>query len=306
MVMRFFIIPMAFLFTVTFSLFTKMYYTGKENVILTGSFESKNSFISYVNINESPYIVKQKKDATKQIALVRDALAAYIAQDLGIAHSVQIISAQDYIQGKKYRNLPAALLTLASGKMIQDLHDNRYGELCLKQRFPACNSSPGRWLTETIIYQMTWHWQLPLIIALDLFLSNPDRHRGNFFYDQTTDRFCLIDMDNIFRWDLPTLARKKLDIMVNVDKKKFSRKEIKALIKVRDTLTLLLKKYTPDKIIAHLHLFAQQVGYSDDDIINNKKIAKKIASHEKMIVKSRASTHELIKVLDKIINSFHK
>ena len=42
----------------------------------------------------------------------------------------------------------------------------------------------GGWLTEIIIDQMTWHRQLPIIIAFDLFISNTDRHRGNLFMMQ--------------------------------------------------------------------------------------------------------------------------
>src|SRR6266478_4580505 len=87
-----------FLFTISLSqsLLTKVHYTGKEKVIVTGKLESTNSIISYVTINGQEYIIKQKRDTARQImAAMRDAVAAYIAQDLNIAHSVQIISALD-------------------------------------------------------------------------------------------------------------------------------------------------------------------------------------------------------------------
>ena len=61
MVMRVFIVFVFFFITISSSMLCKIYYTGKENIILTGGFESKNSFISYVTINGSQYIVKQKK-----------------------------------------------------------------------------------------------------------------------------------------------------------------------------------------------------------------------------------------------------
>lgn len=305
MVMRVFIMFGFFLITISSSMLCKIYYTGKENVILTGGFESKNSFISYVTINGSHYIVKQKKKSTKKIAFVRDALAAYIAQDLGVAHEVQIVSAIDDIAGKMYRDVPATLHTRADGKMVSDLRGNKYFDLALKQRSPEEDPLANRWLTETIIHQMTWHKQLPIIIALDLFISNTDRHRGNLFYDEKTDRFCAIDMDNIYRRDLPALACEKLDLMVNVYQKKFTQEEIKALKSVRDTLQLLLKKHAPAKTIAQLHLFAKQAGYSNMEIMNGKNKSKKIASHEEMIVQSYMSAQKLVVVLDKIINSFY-
>lgn len=192
--------------------------------------------------------------------------------------------------------------TIAEGKTVREQPESRYYQLSLKQRSPE-DLLTGRWLTEEIIDQMTWHKQLPIIIALDLFICNTDRHGGNLFYDPVTDCFCAIDMDNIFRRDLPALACKKLDIMVNIHKKKFTKKEIIALASVRDTLQFLLKKYSSKQIIIQLNLFAKQVGKVS--VIDSKKMAKKIAHHEEMIVQSRKSVHKLIDALDEIISNFH-
>jgi hypothetical protein len=292
--------------SITLSLFSNVHYTGDEAVIMVRRFESKNSFISYVMINGRMYIVKQKKDVGKQRAsAMREALAAYIAQDLAIAHSVIIISAEDDITGKVNAQVPATLHTIAEGKTVRKQPESKYYRLCLKQRSPQGELGPDRWLTEEIIDQMTWHEQLPTIIALDLFLSNTDRHGGNLFYDEVTDRFCAIDMDNIFRRDLPELACQKLDIMINVYKKQFTAEEIAALVQVRDTLQFLLKQHTSKQIITQLHLFAQQACGKKAGSADKKKMAKKIKHHEEMIVKSRKSIHKLIAVLDKIIGNFH-
>lgn len=298
MVMRLFILQVTFFLSITSFTFSKIYYTGNETVVVTGNLDGKNSFISYVTINGCNYIIKQKKVTTKLMAMVRDALGAYIAKDLGIAPSAQIIEAKENIPGKVYPQLPAILQTLAHGKTVREQPESKYYKLSLKQRSPEDDQLVGRWLTETIINQMTWHKQLPIIIALDLFISNTDRHSGNLFYDPTTDSFCAIDMDCIFRCDIPAFACKKLDLMVNVYKKQFTIEEIEALTIVRDTLTFLLKKYTPKKIIAQLHVFVRQVECT--------KMVKKIAELEEMIIKNRASVRKLIVVLDKIINDFHQ
>ncbi|HLW72984.1 MAG TPA: hypothetical protein VKR54_02965 [Candidatus Babeliales bacterium] len=290
-------------FTMIFSLFSTIYYTGDEQVVLMSEFESKNSFISYVTINGYQYIIKQKKNIQKQMAAVRDALAAYIAQDLGIAHSVQIISVTQDIAGKVNKQQPATLHTIAAGKAIIDQPESRYYKLRLKQRSPEDDLLPNRWLTEAIIYQMTWHKQLPLIVALDLFIGNIDRHGGNLFYDPVTDCFCAIDMDNIFRFDLPALACQKLDAMVSLGKN-FTNEEIIALTSVRDTLQFLLRRFTSTQIIDQLHLFVQQAGLRKNNIIKYKSLVKKITNHEAMIIKSRKSVHKLIYVLDKIIDNF--
>src|SRR5438445_3989322 len=226
-------------FPTMFSLCSNKIYTGTETVSLINTLHSRNSFITYVLIDERIYIFKQKKDVTKQFSVVRDALAAYIAQDLSIAHSVEIVSLKKDFTGKIHAMTPGAILTIAAGATIRDQPESRYYNLSLKQRNLNGDLLPHRWLTEQIIYQITWHKQLPIIIGLDLFLCNTDRHGGNLFYDPQTDSFCAIDMDNIFRRDLPALACAKLQIMI-ANKKQFTQEEIEALASVRDTIQFLL------------------------------------------------------------------
>src|SRR5260221_441251 len=92
-------------------LFTTILVLSKNDIIheaiatAVGGFESKNSCITYVVINGFRYIVKQKKDPSKQFSVVRDALAAYIAKDLAIAHSVEIIPSKNNLLCKKLKLL---------------------------------------------------------------------------------------------------------------------------------------------------------------------------------------------------------
>lgn len=290
------------LLTSSFFSFAKIHYNGNQNITVVSKFESANSFISYITIDGQKYILKQKKEAKRQaVSAMRDALAAYIARDLKIAHYVQIIPATDTIPGKMYQWYPATLVTIAPGKMIKELSGHKYFALSLKQRDQNGKKITGRWLTEEIINQITWHKQLAIIVALDLFISNTDRHGGNLFYDEATDSFCAIDMDNIYRRNLPALACHKLNIMINVQKKQFTQEEIKALTIIKNTLKFLLKKYTPEKIIDHLHYFAYQAGYINDGTLINNKIAKKIAAHEVIIRESYIDLHRLVIMLDDII-----
>lgn len=283
---------------------SKIHYTGNETVILIGGFESKNAFISYVTINGRKYIIKQKKRFNSQLGGARDALAAYIAKDLGIAHSVEVISSKIDIPGKINSMWPATIHTTAAGKTIRSQPESKYHALSLKQRLPGVKIT-GLWLTEKIINQMTWHDQLPIIIALDLFICNTDRHGGNLFYDPETDSFCAIDMDGIFRRNLPEMACEKLDEMVNIHQKQFTEKEIIALVSVKKTLTFLLNKYTSKHLINKFHFFVDKAGITKGSFLYTARVEKKIAHHESMIIKSRASLHKLIIVLDKIIISFY-
>jgi hypothetical protein len=279
----------------------KEIYTSKENIFLIHTVGSKNSFISYVIIDGHTYIIKQKKNVEKQFSVVCDALAAYIAKDLSIAHAVEIISSHDDFPGKK-RMSPGVILTIAPGAMIRDQPESKYYNLCLKQRNVKGDLLHHRWLTEQIIHQITWHKQLPIIIGLDLFICNTDRHGGNLFYDPQTNSFCAIDMDNIFRFDLPKLAYKKLKLMIR-NKKRFTYEEIEALISVRDTVQFLLDEYPIKRLIELFNYFIKQADF-EEEVLRAKSMRKEIAHHEATMRESRESAYRLIKILNKIINSF--
>ncbi len=286
------------------AMFSSPHISENRTVFLEGGFESPNAFISYIVMDAVRYIVKQKKECQKTvISVIRDALAAYVAKELGVAHSVEIIAPDDDVPGKIYNHCPATLLSIAPGKTVRSLGEgHKYFQLSLQQR--NLNNLDekvlNRWLDENIISQMTWHKQLPIIIALDLFICNSDRHRGNLFYDEQTDKFCAIDMDNIYRRNLPEFAYQNLKKMRS-DHKKFSKKERKALKKMKKTLELLLQNYNPDQIIAHLYQCAQQAGYVDDDSKVNHGVTKKIELHKDIIVQSYHSTYKLISILNDII-----
>jgi len=278
-------------------IFSAITYKGYE-VILKKSVESKNAFISYVSINKLPYIIKQKRIRSKVIvSVLREALAAYIAQDLNIAHSVEIISMKDNFPGKLHKNLSATLHTIAPGKMVRDIQ-GKYSQLCIKQRCPKITN---RWFDEIIVDHITWHKDLPVIVALDIFLCNTDRHKGNLFYDEIRDSFCAIDMDNIYRRNLSLYACDNLEKMIK-DKKKFTAKEIEALKVVKNTMEFLLQKYSSGDLVTLLYIFAHQAGYIDNGSVDNNRIKKRIDLYEQIIIESHVTAYKFVKMLDKVIN----
>jgi hypothetical protein len=280
------------------SLFCHVTYKDQK-VVVQKVVEGKNALISYVLINNHPYIIKQKRNKIKVvICVMREALAAHIARDFNIAHIVDIIPMKDNIPGKQHKNLPATLHSIAPGVMVRH-HDSKYAELCIKQRCPKVTE---RWFDEIIVDQITWHKQLPIIVALDLFLCNTDRHKGNLFYDEKADSFCAIDMDNIYRRNLPFYAGQNIANMIK-DKKKFTSKEIEALKVVKQTLEFLLQKYPYDKLIALLRTFAEQGGYRNDGSPENENVKKRMQTYENMMKESQLSADKLVKILDKVINN---
>jgi hypothetical protein len=177
-----------------------------KKIVLLQALESKNSFICFVKVDGIIYLVKQKKDFKKQLATVRDALAAYIVEGLHIAHKVNVIGYKTNFLGKVRPTWPATLHTVAPGSTIREQRNCIYNALRLKQQWAYAQSFEEKGLTWIIINHMTWHRQLVDIIAADLFIGNSDRHSGNLCYDLETDTFCAIDMDDAFNKDLCALA----------------------------------------------------------------------------------------------------
>ena len=252
-------------------------------------------------IDGDVYIVKQKKRAEKQLSVVKDALAAYIAEDLNIAHQLDIISCDKIFPGKICSEWPATIITIAPGDTVRRQRNCIYNKLRLRQWWAKAPSYNDRGLTREIITQMTWHKQLPLIVALDLFIGNSDRHCGNLFYEEETDSFCAIDMDDTFNKDLCALACEKLVSMIQKDKVSFTRKEKNALIKVRNYLRYLAVRYKPRDLINKLYYFARKAGFIPGAKIYSKSVAKKLNLFEEMIIKSHRSAYELIALLDEIV-----
>lgn len=303
--MRVFILLTSFfLGSFTTSLFSKVQYTGKEEVTVVNRMETKHCFISYVMINGKTYLLKQKKDYKKQLSVVRDALSAYIAQTLkGIAHEISIIEAKKDFSGKVKLSWPATLHTLAPGETVRKQRDSKYNALRSRQLWAQAPSFAEQGLTKMIIEHITWHKQLPEIVALDLFIGNSDRHCGNLCYDPATDRFCAIDMDDTFNKDLCLLACKKLKSMIEDDHIKFTPKELHALSCISKTLRILVRAHTPYDMIQKLHFFAVKAGFGPGGLMCNDKARERLLYFEQMIRESHVSAQKLIALLEHIIKN---
>lgn len=277
---------------------------GKEpqRITFIGTMESKNSFISFVEINGKKYLVKQKKIFKSQLATVRDALAAYVAKELHIAHQVKIISPNENFLGKARQTWPATLHTIAKGNIVRLQRNSIYCTLRLKQRWAHTEIFEEKGLTPIIIEHMTWHPQLAVVVALDLMVGNSDRHTGNLCYDPETDTFCAIDMDDSFNKDLCELAIQKLEWIIYKQHHTFTIKEIGALIILRKTLRFLLHQHTPASVIRKLHEFAQEAGFCPgNNILYSQRIQKRLVRYEEMIQSTFHSARKLITLLSYII-----
>jgi hypothetical protein len=279
----------------------KIISLSHKKIILINTVETKNCFVSYVSINGVQYLVKQKKLPNKQISVVRDALAAYIARSLKIAHDVDIIKFNHQVPGKVFAEWPATFHTLARGDTVRRQRDSVYSKLRLRQAWASATNLEEMGLTRDIITQMTWHKQLPTIIALDILIGNSDRHCGNLCYDPETDTFCAIDMDDTFNKDFCEIACQKL-LLMKKSGVQFSSQEIAALIKLRGILRYLLKKHTSDHLIKKMYKFAAKAGFAPGKDIYTPSNVKKLNHYSVMIQNSWANGHKLITILNTIID----
>lgn len=262
---------------------------------LIKTYEMRFCYISFVRINGQEYIVKQKKSDCfrKIVSVVRDAITAHIAEDFGIAHRVAIIPAGKRFPGKPRTDWPATLHTVAPGKMIK-AQNSKYNGMNIKQ------ADVG--FTRDMLTWMMKHPTLIMMVALDTFLCNHDRHRGNLFYHQRTDSFCAIDMDSAFKYNLCALACKNFTKMINDRNLRLTTREINTLISYKEYLEFLIERHHPEQTLELYNSFVERAGFVEGSAqLYTQKIALEIERNRRMIKESYKDVQRLIPVLQQLI-----
>jgi hypothetical protein len=249
-------------------------------------------YVSFVSINGIKYLVKQKRKKGFLLSAVFDALGSHIAESLDekLAHKVIIIPALKSFVGKRYIQLPATLHTFAPGRSIK------------KQWGPYRKMNMKRYVNDfsrDIIFWMAKHPQLAQVVALDIFLCNHDRHRGNLFYNARTDSFCAIDMDGLFKLCLASTASQSLRSMVAHGLFPLKTDEALALLALRNALEFLVNKYNPDDMTALFDNFIKEAGL--DFFSHIEALQLEISQTRSMIKRNYGEVKELIAVLDGIV-----
>ena len=264
------------------------------DVELIKTYEMRFCYISFVRINGQKFIVKQKKsDCFRKImGVIRDAITAHIAEDFGIAHRVAIIPAGKEFPGKPRTDWPATLHTIAPGKMVKG-QDSRYNHMNIKQDCVGFRPDMLHWMVK--------HPVLVMIVALDTFLCNHDRHRGNLFYKAKTDSFCAIDMDSSFKYNLCALACKNFTKMIFDRKLRLTSKEINVLIEYKEYLEFLIDKHPSEDTLELYTLFLEQAGIVEGSPLYTEKIALEIENNKRIIKKSYRDVQRLIPILEELI-----
>ncbi len=279
--MRFFYVSLLFFFVMSCGLIQSK--QDKRFELLRSDYDHNNITI-YKEINKikchvrfindgsgNHFIVKQKRiflDA--HFRVITEMLAAYMANSLGIpSQHVRILPAGRSFPGKVLDKWPATIHSFVPGRQLCKLKSNcPYRSLYLKQSNTTKLSKEHRGLSRRVIANMSLHPDLPLILALDTFIGNIERHSANCFYDEKGDHFYAIDMDKIYSG-----SREKLNLcsrfacyqikrMLKNESLEISVEEVEGLKIYQQTLIKLVKFFPPKIIMEKTHQFANLAGYN--------------------------------------------
>ncbi len=143
--------------------------------------------------------------------------------------------------------------------------------------------------------------ELPSIVALDTFISNVDRAKGNIFYYEKNNRFFAIDFSESFRENLCELSCEQF----KKNNIQFNKSELISLWIYCDMLKKLVKKYPPYNLHQKLDELVMQAGLGHDSPLFDDKVAKTIYIYKQKIIEGYASAKELISLLDQVFY-YHK
>ena len=271
-----------------------------RHVELIRSYEVEYSHISFVKIYGKMYVIKQKKlkHRDKIVGVVLDAITAHVAEifDSGIAQHVDIIPAGKQFPGKPRTDWPATIHTVAPGKMM-NAQRGIYRRMNIKQEATGFRRDMLAWMSR--------HITLRKIVALDTFVCNHDRHRGNLFYDSARNIFCAIDMDLSYKYNLCAMACHNFTKMINDKKLQLSGKELYALIEYKKQLEFLIKTFPPEDIMNMYDYFAAKAGFVEGSPLYTSAVRGELANHKVMIVQSYEDAQKLVEIVGRLIEKQH-
>ncbi len=275
---------------------------SKNLTLLDYNRRIKNSscIATLVDEDSNKFILKQKLNLL--LSHVLEKLAADIACSVGIpANWVELIPCNVPFIGKKKIHKPATLHTFVPGVLVNKVPKTR-SRYAVSLRLVEKAMQEGRiveeifGITRDVIRNMSVHPDLPKIVALDTFLANHDRHRGNLFYDEETDHFYVIDLESSFKKNLAQHIYKYFAAVVSEETIVFSAEEVKGLVIYRDMLKQLIDKYSPDYINKRMDKLIRKAGIACTklDLITKSK-------YQQSVKKNYASCEKIVEILGALL-----
>jgi hypothetical protein len=286
----------------------KVFNCKKKQVHAISCF--KTSYHTSVAVLEhrkgAKFIVKQetRNPLYLHLSVVRDKLGAFVAESVGVeANHIRILPAGCVFAGKRSDELPASLHTFVPGVPVHELPKELKALKVFIQQPVKASIHKKEWgLTRRVIHDMSLHPDLPKIVALDTFIANIDRHKGNFFYDISSDHFFLIDLESSFNKNVGAYACRCIASMMCNKDEQVSVQELGALESYRDMLKLLLELHSPESLYRIMVEYAFEAGILSHS--PKKRVVKELSLYEQSMKKNYDSCIALVLLLDQLIAQY--
>lgn len=258
-------------------------------------------------------IISPKRD--EQFLLARDLVASKIGIICNIPiNEVFIMPIEDVNQKNSYDirfypNRAATIHKLAGGNSLCEFLPNFLNETFdiqqktfnpdspWQKKWPVKNNEQG--LTKNVIISMSYHNELPKIVAFDTFVGNSDRSLPNIFYDNLKNCFCGIDHSAAFNnYNLPLLAIKQLEDLWKKGFFENCNKQLKKGLKIySQTLESLCEKISSEDVEKLFQAYACHIFTGH----NKWWLEERIKRHANAFKENRSTTRKLISLLQKIL-----
>lgn len=252
----------------------------------------------------SYFLLKQRNTcgAFGQAMTVIEAFGAFVAEKAGIfCNKVSIISNVTEYKHKFYKHYPATLHTFVPGvliKFIPYLKGLFFNQKCLvKGVQQTCGLRP------LLLKNMTRHPYMPVVLALDTFIGN-ERNDKNLLYDQSANRFYVIDFGSSLRRPFAQDALMHL-MALAYSGKSLSIAEKNALRVYKHTLQKLLNVHTLKSLEQKLDEFFKESGLLSHNSLCNSKLS--ITAYRKSLRTClKQNYHATINVVKFLDSAFFK
>ncbi len=243
---------------------------------------------------EKPFIIK----ANDPLFAFLDVFGSFVSNTCGIAGN--------YVRILPENKRPISLKETMDPLKTYTIHSFVYGSTLInlgdKAPFEDLDIDIDRITPETL-EKIAYRNDLLDIIALDIFMLNMDRHRGNYIYNKYNDSFIGIDMDHClyplyFEREKPLhkisiIARDLVCSKTAFVQFKWSPAHIRAFKRMRATLKKLISTFPAKKLMKVAYIIAHQTNW------------KYTAADEKLMKEVFDLNHqaclELITIVDGII-----
>lgn len=212
-------------------------------------------FTGKVTFIKSPtgeiFVKKESKGAIGYVTYQasKEAVVSNIALENGISH-VKVKLVTDVLR-------PISLQSMAIGKDLEKLiKGGEHPKIDLQQKDQS-NQAWNAKFTKDTLSAMSSHPDLAKIAALDTFVGNLDRHSGNLFYDQKSDRYTAIDSAWAFDFNASRAAKKFFE---DLDFSSLSAEEKSGIEEYSKTMRTLVRNNPPKKTKGSIYGYAAKSG----------------------------------------------